>query len=104
MTPDELPGDPVLAALKNLLAWDVGERRAHRLRVRCHGAARETGPCGRCWRQWAIGTVDADRRWYAPGRLVRDVRDRDRPARGGRPRTVTAIVVGVLSEGSRRRR
>jgi hypothetical protein len=38
MTPDEFPGDPVLAALKNLLAWDVDERRAQRLRVRCHGA------------------------------------------------------------------
>jgi hypothetical protein len=38
MTPDEHSGDPVLAALSNLLAWDVDERRAHRLRVRCHKA------------------------------------------------------------------
>jgi hypothetical protein len=38
MRPDDVQDDPVLAALHDLGAWDVDERRAHRLRVRCRAA------------------------------------------------------------------
>lgn len=38
MTSDAVDDDPVLAALGQLRARDVGTRRADRLRTRCHAA------------------------------------------------------------------
>jgi hypothetical protein len=38
MTPNDVGDDPVLAALGQLRAQDVGTRRAHRLHLRCRAA------------------------------------------------------------------
>jgi hypothetical protein len=36
MTSDDAQNDPVLSALRELHSCDVGQLRAHRLRIRCH--------------------------------------------------------------------
>jgi hypothetical protein len=65
MMSDDVREDPVLAALRDLRAWDVDHRRARRLRVRCRAAlatqnrsaaaAGDADPAG--WKQTAGGAL-----------------------------------------------